>query len=100
MKQRLQLILTKEELKRISINDKEKEITVDVHRMHRKEAKRLIKNLICLVREAFKIIIIHGYNSGVTLQQMFRREFNGGRVDEILVFDENPGLTKFNIAAA
>lgn len=100
MKSRLELILTQEEMKRITINERWQEITVDVHGLHKGEARRLIRNVIHLIRNAFTMTIVHGYNNGVALQQMFRSTFADHRVTGIRLIEKNQGVTEYDVTAA
>lgn len=72
---RLRMVLTNEELNRITVKEKAPgkiRITADVHGMKCYEARRFINNIINIVRTAFQLVIIHGYNhgnAGTKLQQ-------------------------------
>ena len=63
---RLRMVLTNDELDRITVKEKESgkiRITADVHGMKCYEARRFINNIINIVRIAFQLVIIHGYNT-------------------------------------
>ncbi len=77
---RLKLILTKDELDRISVQEKKNgkiSITADVHGMKCNEAKRFIINI---VRIAFQIVIIHGYNHGTAIKEMLAQNFSNDHI--------------------
>ncbi len=97
---KLDLILTREEKNRLKINDKEEKITVDLHGMKVKEAKKFINNLININRNRATITCIHGYNHGTAIRNMIETDLNSPRIKEKQVPDVNPGITKLMISAA
>ena len=68
---RLKMILTQEEINRLKITESNSEhikIIADVHGMKCYEARRFINNIINIVRIAFQLVIIHGYNHGTAIK--------------------------------
>lgn len=92
------IILTKEELKRITVN--KDVIMVDVHGMKVKEAKHLLKNLIALEQNAFTLDVIHGYNGGNAIKNMLQRDFLSNRITNMENMLYNEGETLLSIKAA
>ena len=97
---KLSLILTKEDMNRLRIKEKdeETEITADVHGMSVKRAKRFINNILNIVRTKVQLIIIHGYNHGTAIKDMLADQFVNEHIVEKYLDSENQGVT--NIVAA
>jgi len=99
---RLSMILTKEELSRLSIRENsgsELRIVADVHGMKCVQVRRLINNIISIVRGAFQLIIIHGYNHGTAIRDMLENDFNNEHISESFIEPYNLGVTHMVIAA-
>ena len=96
----LELIFTKEELSRINIVEEEtgKNVYVDVHAMSRKDAKRFVHNIIVAIRGSFTVTVIHGWNNGTKLKDMFRTDLISNRVTQIKNVPYNYGETQLLIA--
>lgn len=80
---RLKMVLTQSELDRISIFEYvsgDTCITADVHGMKCHEVKRFINNIINIVRIAFRLVIIHGYNHGTAIKDMLAQNFNNNHI--------------------
>ena len=92
---RLSLIFTKEDMKRITIKEKngETKIMADVHGMSVKNAKRFINNIINVVRTAVEIIVIHGFNHGTAIKDMIASGIDNSRVSVISPDYKNQGIT-------
>ena len=72
---RLNMILTKEDIDRIQ--EYPDRMSVDLHGKNRKDAKRLLNNIINTIRHPFTMEVIHGYNHGTVLKDMiFTEEIN------------------------
>ena len=97
---RLSLILTKEDMKRLKIKERDgvKEITIDLHRMSCSQAKRFINNIINLVRESCRLILIHGYNHGTALKDMIRSDIENSHIEAIMADAHNLGRTDILLA--
>ena len=96
--QQLGMLLTKEELNRIKI--KGNQITVDLHHLKVKEAKRLLNNIVAINRSSFTMECIHGYNHGTALKEMIQGDFNNKRILSKKSLQHNLGLTELTVAAA
>lgn len=102
LKSKLSLILTETELNRISINEKTNGkllITADVHGMKCRDAKRFINNIINIIRAAFQLIIIHGYNHGTAIKDMLAQNFSNDHIYNQFPDPYNQGVTHMFIAA-
>lgn len=74
-----------------------KQMTVDIHHMERAEAKKYLERLLAgLGSEVEEVVVIHGYRSGQTLQQMVRKELKYKRIRQ-KVQGLNPGITSLMI---
>ena len=99
---RLTMILTEKELSRIHISESNGEtirITADVHGMKCYEARRFINNIINIVRTAFQLVIIHGYNHGTAIKEMLAQNFSNDHIYEQFPDPRNQGVTHMLIAA-
>ncbi len=99
---RLKMILTQSELERIDISENRSgkiRITVDVHGMKCYEARRFINNIINIVRTAFQLVIIHGYNHGTAIKEMLAQNFSNDHIYEQFPDPRNQGVTHMLIAA-
>lgn len=99
---RLKMVLTNDELSRISVQEKSQgkiRITADVHGMKCYEARRFINNIINIMRMAFQLIIIHGYNHGTAIKEMLAQNFSNDHIYEQFPVPRNQGITHMLIAA-
>ena len=99
---RLALVFTESELSRISVQEPpqgDTRITVDVHGMKCYEARRFINNIINIVRMAFQLIVIHGYNHGTAIKDMLAHNFSNRRICRKFPDLYNQGVTNMLIAA-
>lgn len=99
---RLKMVLSTQELNRLKITETSDgllRITADVHGMTCHEARRFINNIINLVRVAFRLIIIHGYNHGTAIKDMLAWNFNNTHITERHPDPWNQGVTYMSIAA-
>lgn len=92
---RLSLILTKEDMNRLKFRERkgEKEIIADVHGMKCNKAKIFINNIVNLVREAVRVIVIHGYNHGTAIKEMINNEYKNPHINKIISDRYNMGRT-------
>ena len=100
---RLGMILTQEEIKRIIFKldaEGRDEITMDLHKLTVKEAKRLIGNVIAIERGECNMNLIHGYNHGTAIRTMIMDDLNSPRIRAKSREMRNPGLTRIKIACA
>ena len=99
---RLRMVLTQSEMNRIKISESHGEkirITADVHGMKCYEARRFINNIINIVRTAFHLVIIHGYNHGTAIKEMLAQNFSNDHIYEQFPDPRNQGVTHMLIAA-
>ena len=84
MGNRMEMIFTREEIQRITedIRNNVHTLTVDVHGLRVKEAKRLLNNLMSINREGYNICVIHGYNHGTAIKEMIHGKLNNPRMEE------------------
>lgn len=98
LKTKLSMILTKEYLNRIEIENDN--IKVDLHAMKVKDAKKLIMNIIALNRDGFKMEVIHGYSHGTAIKKMVHTDMENNRIISKRGVSYNMGQTELTIAAA
>ena len=98
---RLRLILSLEELGRLTISEfaGNTTIVVDVHGMKCSQARRLINNIINTVRCAARLVIIHGYNHGTAIKEMLTCDFHNSHIEKQFPDACNLGMTHMLIAA-
>ena len=99
---RMRMVFSENELSRISVQIDargEVRITADVHGMKCSEARRFIKNIINIVRMAFQLVIVHGYNHGTAIKDMLAQNFNNSHIFEQFPDLNNQGVTHMLIAA-
>lgn len=102
--EKLRTVMSEEDMNRLWFSELSKEkfkITADVHGMKRFEAKRFLRNIIALIREAFFLMVIHGYNRGTVLKELTRNMLdNAYRVSGFEGVQGNLGCTILDIATA
>lgn len=99
---RLKMVLTQSEMNRIKVSERKSgkiRITADVHGMKCYEARRFINNIINIVRTAFQLVIIHGYNHGTAIKDMLAQNFSNEHICEQFPDPRNQGVTHMLIAA-
>ena len=98
---RLKMILTKEELNRLTVQESSNgkiRITADVHGMKCAEARKFINNIINIVHATFQLIVIHGYNHGTAIKEMLSQNFINSHVYKQFPDSRNQGITHLLIA--
>ena len=98
MRNRLEMVLTKEEMARVAFNGEN--ITVDLHGLVPKAAERLVKNIMALDREGYDICTIHGYNHGTALKSMITGNIKNPRLEKKVPVKGNYGRTLLKMQAA
>lgn len=101
--QLFQMILSTDDLARIKVTMRKNnipKIVADTHGLSCKQAKVFIKNLICVCRDAFILVIIHGYNRGTAIKELIRENFDLPRVKNMHSPEYNPGETILQICKA
>ena len=108
-KQRLGLIMTQEDLERLTFLDfgekgeemgLKTEVLADVHGMTKKDATRFLRNLVRVTRDTFWLVVIHGYNNGHAIRDSIRKEGFDPRAGMPYEVIDNAGRTFFDIEAA
>ena len=101
MMESMTFILAGDNLKRIMIEDENDEavITLDLHGMDCRTARRVVKSIIAMYRFSFDLVLIHGYNHGTVLKNMLNNSFDNERIISKSTPVYNPGVTRFRIAA-
>ncbi len=68
-------------------------VTVDIHQMYAPDAKRYLERLLKEAGDEVKSVeVIHGYNSGSSLQRTVRQEVRSRKIKRRCV-SLNPGIT-------
>ena len=99
--ERMTFLLWGEELNRVSVKDSADgsiTITVDVHRLTRKQANKLLSNIIKLFMFPFTLDVIHGFNRGTAIKTMLNTDFSHDRVLGMHSPVYNPGETFIQVA--
>lgn len=73
-------------------------ITVDLHGLSVLEARRLLNNIIAMIRRPFLLEIIHGYHHGTAIRDMIYTDFDNPKVISRHINMANPGITFAEIA--
>ncbi len=97
---RLSIILTKDELKRLTLNQNKNgiELIADVHGMKCFQAKRFINNILNLSNQKMKLTVIHGFHHGTAIKDMIKNGLENRHIINIYNDQKNIGRT-FIIAA-
>lgn len=93
LKNKILLIMKKDDVERIRVSDDGNEIIVDLHSLGTREAMILINNIINLNRDECNIKIIHGYNHGTAIKDMINNRFVNKRIVDRKGLSNNPGVT-------
>lgn len=93
----LRLALSMSEMNRVEIyqTDEGLNITADVHGMNHRTAQKFIYRIMNIVTGPFHLCIVHGYNNGTVLKEMFRKEFGCRRIESKFGVSYNKGVTHF-----
>lgn len=75
-------------------------IRVDVHGLTKSVAKRFINNIINVIRDAFNLLVVHGFQHGNVIREMLRSEFWNPKVCSLHEVISNPGVTYLVIMPA
>ena len=99
--ERITFVLPKDEVKRLKVNEGKElpEITVDVHGMKCVQVRKLLNNLINVVRTAIRIIVIHGFNHGQEIKNMLADDFYNDHIVNHFADVRNQGVTYILTAA-
>lgn len=99
MMNRMTFLMFGEDLCRVEIyeEDGEKTIKIDLHGLRKKNAERLINNVIAMYRFSFRLVLIHGYNHGTVLKELIWNEYKNERVQRKYSHLGNLGITYLDI---
>ena len=91
---RLSFVLTEADMRRLQIEEGEMiRITADVHGMKVVQARKFINNIINLIRTAFEMVVIHGYNHGIAIKNMLANQFRNEHISLKYQDENNQGIT-------
>lgn len=79
-------------------NEGRVKVTVDVHGLTTRQAKRLINNIIAMIRCSFELDIIHGYHHGTAIRDMIYTDLSNTKIRSKHLELWNPGITVMAIA--
>ncbi len=99
---RMMFVLSRDDTYRIKVS-KDGEtpvVTVDLHGLNRYQAEKMLKNLLNVSRQDFKLNVIHGYNHGTVLKEMICNRFENSHIAFKRTDDRNMGLTHIMAKAA
>lgn len=102
LKTKLSMILTKEELDRITFVDednKEIEIEIDMHQLPAKRAMVLLNNVINLDASEKTVKVIHGYTHGTAIKNTIWNCYQNPRIIKKRTEAWNPGITILETSA-
>lgn len=96
----LNMILTKDEKKRIKVTEKNKkvQVSVDMHGMTASDAKRFLNNLVVMIRGEFELKIIHGYTHGTVIKEIIWNEYQNSKIKKRIADVTNLGVTYLSVA--
>ncbi len=93
---RMSLVLSERDMARIRRTGAG--IAVDLHRLDRRNAMKLLNNIINLAKHSGRIDAIHGYRHGTAIMESVRNEFHNRKVRTIQACPTNPGITYLQVA--
>lgn len=76
----------------------EVKVIVDVHGLTTRQAKRLINNIIAMIRRPFSLEVIHGYHHGTAIRDMIYTDLANTKIQSRHLETWNPGITVMAIA--
>ena len=100
MEKAIKTLFTQAEIDRITTKLKQNGksvVTVDVHGLTVKEARRLLLNLIAIDKEGCDVKVIHGYHHGTAIKEMIQNDLPNPRVIEKTEPLYNPGATVLTV---
>ncbi len=75
-------------------------VTADLHGLSKKNAIRMISNILVLCSFKFELEVVHGYNHGTAIKEYIFNQMHNDRVIHKQSPFYNPGITDLMIAAA
>lgn len=73
-------------------------IVVDLHGLTVAQAKRLLNNIIAMIRCPFSLEIIHGYHHGTAIRDMIYQDLDNPKITSRHLNMCNPGITLAEVA--
>ena len=92
--------MTGEDISRISTYENEegnKVIRIDLHGVKKKNAVRMISNIIALIRTDFILEVVHGFNHGTVIKEYIWNEMVNDRITGKRCPANNPGITYISV---
>ena len=75
-------------------------VVVDLHGLSKRNAIRMLSNIMVLCRFQFELEVVHGFNHGTAIKEYIFKEMHNDRVVHKQSPFYNPGITDLMIAAA
>lgn len=85
-------------IKTVDTEDGDILVSVDLHGLSVLEAKRLLNNIIAMIRRPFSLEIIHGYHHGTAIRDMIYKDFSNPKMKSCKVNVYNPGISLAEVA--
>lgn len=82
----------------MELADGDVRVTVDVHGLTVAQARRLLNNIIAMIRRPFSLEIIHGYHHGTAIRDMIYTDYHNPKMISRHINMCNPGITLAEIA--
>ena len=73
-------------------------VIIDLHGMSKRNAIRMITNIMVLFRFKFRLEVVHGYNHGTAIKEYIYNELINSRIISKVSPTYNPGITDLMIA--
>ena len=101
MREKMEMIFTKDEINRIveGLQENADMITVDLHGLKVKDARRFLQNLMAIGQGRQDICVIHGYNHGTAIKEMIYRDLSSKRLVNKTGVKGNCGRTMLKMHA-
>lgn len=92
--ERIHFVVYGENEKRLQVSQQDTlAITLDLHQLSKKDASRLICNVINIVDQPCKIDLIHGYHHGTVIKDYIQNDLHNRKIVQKKTFQKNPGHT-------
>lgn len=69
------------------------QVIVDMHGLTVAQARRLLNNIIAMIRRPFQLEIIHGYHHGTAIRDMIYTDFHNPKMVSCHINMCNPGIS-------
>ena len=101
--EKMTFLMCRDDLCRIRTEEDEDgiiKVIIDLHGMSKKNAIRMITNIMVLFRFKFRLEVVHGYNHGTVIKEYIYNELISNRIISKTSPFYNPGVTDLMIAGA